>query len=251
MTRPNFRRRVVFDKVVNFRDLGGFLTTDGKKVASGHLFRSGILSFASDLDLVRLRNLGIRSVVDLRTSAEIEMQGQADTGRIRGSMFHIPVLEKLWDSSMFDMAVDPVLFLSARYSEILEHHGQNLVKAVSAIIESRGPVVFHCSAGKDRTGLVAALLLEALGVAETDIVADYEATVPEMDSLLALMRSVNPMFEEQMRSQPVAFLAAPAEAMSRTLTNLRWTDGGAVQYLLRSGLPKSLLRDLCTRMLSR
>ena len=248
-TRPNSQRRVVFDNVVNFRDLGGLPVASGRRIARGKLFRSATLAFASDLDLVRLRNLGIRNVIDLRSADELAQQGRADSIRLRASFHHVPILGQLWDPAMFDMAVDPVIFLASRYDEMLEYCGPKFVDAVETLARSPHPTVFHCTAGKDRTGILAALILGLLGVADHEIVADYESTTQEMHSLFSLLRSVNPLFEERMNSQPAAFLASPAEAMSRTLTGLRWNDGNAEAYLLRHGLPKSVLRELRTRLL--
>jgi protein-tyrosine phosphatase len=247
--RPRPQRRVIFDSIVNFRDIGGLATSDGRLVRTGVLFRSAILTFASDLDLVRLRNLRIGHVVDLRTEEEQTMHGRADVSRLRATLHSVSLFDRVWDSSVYDATTDPVLFLSERYDDLLENNAHNVVRAIESIVTSDAPTVFHCSAGKDRTGIIAALILGSLGVADHDVVADYEATASEMDALMSLMGSINPMFEEKMREQPAAFLSAPAEAMSRTLTNLRWTDGGAEQYLLRRGLPASTLEALRARLL--
>ncbi len=246
-TRP--QRRVIFDSIVNFRDIGGLSTADGRPVRTGVLFRSAILTFASDLDLVRLRNLRIGHVVDLRTDEEQTMQGRADVGRLRATLHHVSLFDRVWDSSACSASTDPVLYLAERYDDMLANNASNVVRAIESISTSDAPTVFHCSAGKDRTGIVAALILGSLGVPDHDIVADYESTAPEMDALMSLMGSINPMFEEKMREQPAALLSAPAEAMSRTLTNLRWTDGGAEQYLLRHGLRAATLDVLRARLL--
>ena len=240
-----------FERIINFRDLGGHPTVDGARIRTGSVFRSATLSHASPQDLLNLRFLGIRSVLDLRTTAELDSHGSADVARIGAELHHVPVLTEVWDGAAFDLGIDPVQFLSARYDEILELNGGTLVKAVLAIVDTRGPVLLHCTAGKDRTGVLAALILASAGVPDPIVADDYARSDATMPDLIALFDAHVPAMAAAVAGQPPAFLAAPREAMLRTLTSIRWDHGDAANYLVSNGLPLTALSALRRRLLGR
>ena len=239
---------IEFERIVNFRDLGGCTTAEGRRVRSGTIFRSATLSFASPNDLLALRFLGIRSVLDLRTTAELERNGSADVDRIGADLHHLPILTEVWDSAAFDLGIDAVQFLSARYDELLENNGVAIAKAVLAIVDTNGPVLLHCTAGKDRTGVLAALMLACAGVPDAVIADEYARSASAMPDLVRLIENHAPKFAGAFSSQPAAFLAAPREAMLGTLTALRWNHGGAAAFLVGNGLPESSLQRLRCRL---
>ena len=157
-----------FDGIVNFRDVGGHGTLDGRTVRTGALYRSAALHFASIDDEARLEALGVRTVIDLRTAGESTDR----TLRVRGGWVrhHLPVLKELWPPSERSEEGEPAAYLAERYREMLEVGGGAIAAAIRLIANpANHPVVFHCSAGKDRTGLLAALVQAAVGVPDAII----------------------------------------------------------------------------------
>jgi protein-tyrosine phosphatase len=166
-------RLVRLDGTVNFRDLGGYRTTDGQWVAMGKVYRSDALDKLTDADLAKLRRLGIRTDVDLRTADERAAAPDrvpagtkvvvADVlGGSIGSSFNPTSPEaaaQLMTDGERSMVSSPTA--EAAYTQLFD------------AVSGGGAVVFHCTAGKDRTGWGAAALLTTLGVPAQDVQADY------------------------------------------------------------------------------
>lgn len=174
------QRFVPTENVFNFRDIGGWTGLGGKQVKTGQVFRSDNFGNATEADIDHVVNhLGIKHVIDLRRAEEWDESGRFPD--LDGVEFHhFEMLHIRWESiarrvnGVADEA-DVVEFLRHRYTGMLES-GYFSVRDSLEIIATGEPVVFHCMAGKDRTGLVAAVLLSILGVADEDIAADYELT---------------------------------------------------------------------------
>jgi protein tyrosine/serine phosphatase len=165
-------RAISFDNVFNFRDLGGYRAADGRTVRWGRLFRADDLCRLGDDDLARLGALGIRTVIDLRRPEEITRSGRVPAGEY--TYLHAHVEHADWRSAEFTTPADRNDYLVERYMEMAEMGGTALGRALRTIADpAAAPVVFHCIAGKDRTGLVAAFTLHLLGVGDDDIAADY------------------------------------------------------------------------------
>jgi protein-tyrosine phosphatase len=151
---------VKFTNIKNARDLGGWTLADGTKVPYGRVFRSGRLSNASQADLAKLRSLGVRTSIDLRTTAEAIASGK-DPGGTQG-------LSHTTNAPMIGVNSE------AGYQDMVKNQKAALAIAFRALADNSSyPVIIHCTAGKDRTGVVSALLLELLGVPRQQIVDDY------------------------------------------------------------------------------
>ncbi len=171
---------VALEGANNCRDLGGYPAAGGRHVRTGALFRSDRLSALSSDDLEELASRGIRTVVDLRAAPETER----DRSRLwRGVTSHVslPVGDTVdGDISMVDQILEGRLRsiseadMAALYLKIVAEHGERFAQlaAVAADVDHL-PLLFHCTAGKDRSGIAAALLLEALGVAREAVLDDY------------------------------------------------------------------------------
>ncbi|MFI5047900.1 MAG: tyrosine-protein phosphatase [Acidimicrobiia bacterium] len=215
---------------VNFRDLGGHATRSGV-VRSGRVFRSDSLAHCTPDDVEHLvRARGVRTVVDLRRDLEVE---RAPVESLRAAGVRVE------HRSLIDPAVPALTThdvegtLAERYVAILSSSGAQFVSVVQLIADDANhPLVFQCAAGKDRTGLVAALVLETLGVDDEDIVADYARTAAAIDILLARIAAANP---EREPPGPT-IMSAEASTMEATLDWLRATHGGAEEYLFSHGL---------------
>jgi hypothetical protein len=152
----------------NARDLGGLRTRDGRMVRRGALFRSG----APDASWEAVRAQGIVTVIDLRNADE---RGAAGAGSVS-----LP-LDGIEDTAFWDQWTSRVEFgTPLYYAPFLEHFPGRAAAVVAAIAGAPpGAVLFHCQGGRDRTGLIAMLVLAALGVADEDIAAEYALSVPD------------------------------------------------------------------------
>ncbi|HUE59770.1 MAG TPA: tyrosine-protein phosphatase, partial [Acidimicrobiales bacterium] len=170
-------RRVPFEGISNFRDLGGYRTLGGGTVKWGRVFRADALHGMSERDLRLYEGLGLRAVFDLRADSErterpnpVPSRALAILGQVEeegGAPATLPTAE----------AVDGERFLYELYARLILHSAAQIGDLLTALAGDDGlPAVFHCHAGKDRTGLVAAVLLDALGVHRELILDDYELT---------------------------------------------------------------------------
>jgi protein-tyrosine phosphatase len=176
----NVAERVVpLQKVVNFRDIGGYGTRDGRTVRWGLVFRSGDLSRLNERDEARLQHLGVRSVCDLRS--EEEMSRYPD--RLPSGLHYWPLPVANMAGRTRWRALHATLFRrDLLHGLMLEGYTRVMVDENAAAVghifrllaEPRNlPLLVHCAAGKDRTGVVIALLLHTLGVPDEVIMADY------------------------------------------------------------------------------
>jgi protein-tyrosine phosphatase len=170
------RRVVALDGGVNFRDIGGYTTQDGRRLRWGRVYRSGSLSKLTSKDINAIEQMGIRLICDLRSRQEVRASPEMLSGLYRE---HIPIEAK--DNTLRRLRV--LLFDRSRLTDMLVHaYTELMIKNnahVFGIIFQRLadpdylPALIRCTAGKDRTGIVIALLLLALGVPEDTVLADY------------------------------------------------------------------------------
>ncbi|MCB5180693.1 tyrosine-protein phosphatase [Streptomyces antimicrobicus] len=185
------RRHIPFDRLHNFRDLGGYRTADGRAVRWGRLYRADSLGKLAGDDWERFRALGVRTVIDLRYPWEIEAKGRVphaeDLAYVNLSIEHRP-----YDQAEIDPDLDPWRYLADRFAEVALDGAAELRQALEVIADSEDPQVFHCASGKDRTGLLAALVLALLGVDEDAIAADFALTELATERLVADWKAANP-----------------------------------------------------------
>lgn len=175
----NFLDRFIpLDGAVNFRDIGGYLTKSGKRVLSGKVFRSDELSDLSDTDLSTLKHLGLRLIFDLRNKREVKKKSDRIPSDAPFDYKHTPIYAKEPKSEY----LPAILFkrhklgdvLASRYLYMIEKRAEIFGKILSYFADPNNfPIVYHCNAGKDRTGIITAFILSLLGVSEETIIADY------------------------------------------------------------------------------
>jgi len=182
----------------NFRDLGGYPSKDGRRVKWGSVYRSGELSQLTASDIGKLGELGIKTVVDLRSPQEVSVRGQSRTPS-GARVMPLPIAS----SEVFTKLIP--MFLEGDFSklppDLLERVNRALVRDFSAqyggllrvlIDRANRPLVFHCTQGKDRAGFGAAMVLSALGVPWETVVEDYLLSnrfrQKENDKLLGMIR---------------------------------------------------------------
>ena len=223
----------------NFRDLGGYPTSSGATTEWGQLFRSDTLTELTEDDIAVLLEMGLSSVIDLRTPVELEHSGRGLLADESVGYSHLPLVQK----SSADQGAPPEAQenLVDRYLWYLEVGKQSLVESLLMVSDpDRRPLVFHCAAGKDRTGVLAALVLEILGVERPTIVEDYVLTASRMDLIIGRMSEL-PNAKEVVDSIPQFLLRAEAETMEMFLDRLDREHGGARKWALDAGVPEEAL----------
>ena len=213
----------------NFRDLGGYLGADGRLVRWRTVFRSDALRLAED-DVAILRDqVGLRTAVDFRTPMEYghrEGGGKehhvARLAEVGVERIHLPMID---ETRVARQASDERPPAARGYLKMLERGGPALAQLFSLLAEAdRLPLVFHCSAGKDRTGIAAALLLGVLGVDDDTIVADYALSQANMARALAKIQA-HPEAERLLANRPPAAWQAPTEAVIGFVEGVRDVHG--------------------------
>ena len=232
---------------VNFRDLGGHPTRDGH-VRHGRVFRSDSLAHVEPQHVEHLvEERGVRTVVDLRGAAEVDAYPNHPMRDAGAVIHHVPLIDPAKrESSGFEWET---MTLTDLYRFILESAGPQFVEVLQIIAEpANHPVVFHCAAGKDRAGLIAATVLGLLEVDDEEIVADYAQTTAALDSLKA---RANKRAEGTGRPPADRFMTADAETMREVLGWLRAEQGGFEPYMLSHGFSSGELDLLRVSLVER
>lgn len=239
-------RRLPVEGCYNLRDLGGYETGDGRRVRWRRVLRGDAVHRLTDADAgLVLGEVGLRTVVDLRAPDEEGAAGPLD-GRVR-RLAH-PVTDHLRGPEGERLAADPDFRLADLYTGIAEEAAGALAAALRAIADEPHPILFHCAAGKDRAGVVAAVLLALLGVDDEQIVADYALTedyfAPIRERLLN-----DPAYAEVLGDLPPQTLQTPPEAMRELLAGLRERHGSVADYAAHIGLGTAVVGRLRERLL--
>jgi protein-tyrosine phosphatase len=175
-------RRVELEGCLNFRDLGGYATSDGRTLRRGLLFRSDALHLLTPGDVARIRDeLRIGTIVDLRSTKELDSEGRGPLEALPIRFHHLPLVDGFDARSA--SALDEPMLLSDRYCRLAEYARDPIARVVEALAQSEAPAVYHCAAGKDRTGILSAVLLGVLGVPDEVIVADYALSAETLDAI--------------------------------------------------------------------
>ena len=232
------RRLIGLEAVHNFRDLGGYATADGRSTRWRTLFRSdGLYRLRGADDMSRVRQLGLKSVIDLRTEREQREQGIFPTDDIEVTFHHLSIVDVTWSDTETPKFDDEVEFLVWGYRDMLEIGSSRFADAMHVLAQTDSlPAVFHCAAGKDRTGVLAALLLSSLGVDDAQICADYGLTKDAMRRSIAWSKVHRPELAERYATIPKAYLAADPRAMQIILTELAQQHGSVRNYVREIGV---------------
>jgi len=244
------RRLVRLDAVHNFRDVGGYPTIDGRTTAWRRLYRADGLHRLTGADLEAVRARGLHTVIDLRTDAELAQRGTFPQADHPVSFHHVPVIDTTWNHMDRPDTDDPVVFLEWAYMDMLRQGAHRFVEAIEQLsLPGALPAVFHCAAGKDRTGVLAMLLLGSMGVAHEYIVADYGLTGEGMERMMVWARREAPEIAANFAETPSMFLAASPEAMARVIENVCALHGTIRDYTLAMGVSPAALDRLTAELL--
>jgi len=243
-------RALTLGGLVNVRDLGGLPTVDGLRVAPQRIIRSDNLVGLDDAGVeAMLSNLGIRLILDLRTARECEREG-GPPHALRGVRYVNRPLEPQGALNAEDEAAGKATNLLDDYSAHLRLSGHVLLESFAMLAAPDAlPAVVHCTAGKDRTGIFVALLLDLLGVEPEAIVADYAATAPNMMIIRDRIRASEFFRENGLAAAPDWIFEAPPETMRAFLQRLRDEYGGAVGWARDLGMPDHVIAALRAALL--
>ncbi len=247
---------IELEGAVNVRDLGGLPTEDGQRTAGARLLRADNLQELSPSDVAMVvHDLGVTTVVDLRSPDELESEGPAPLDAVAAVRHaHHPVLPELGSNT--DMIAGALLTKASddksrypddpvcgHYLGYLEDRPDQIVAALRSIAYSKGAALVHCAAGKDRTGVVVALALTVAGVRPQDVVDDYAASGDRTEAILARLRR-SPTYAKDIDSKPAAAHRVRPETMAAFLGQMESRYGGVTRWLTDHGFSDDDLRLL-------
>lgn len=246
-------RDLVWDGLLNVRDLGGHPTEDGGETRYGSVVRADSVRQLSDEGWKALVDYGMKTVVDLRTSEELEADAPAE---LPVDVLHIPFLEtdrSDWleiekeIESVVKAAPDVASATRDVYLVFLEHYAQNVAAAVRAVASApEGGVVIHCAGGKDRTGLVTAFLLHLAGVATDEIAKDYALSEERLRTRHEKWIAEAQSEEERERLKRMA--QTPADSIRGVFSELERRYGSVEGYLRHGGLTNAEIAEARARL---
>jgi protein-tyrosine phosphatase len=254
VTQATGARTLIWDGCVNVRDLGGIPTEDGRSTRHGVVIRSDNVGGLTPEGWRAVAGHGVVRIVDLRWPEERAQDPPRDVaGAVE--VVHISVLGPSYEEGAdffrtldehVDTVEDPADHYAYSYVEFLERNRERFAQALAAIADADGPVIVHCMGGKDRTGLVAALLLRIAGVSLEDIGEDYSLSGPNLSVTLDAWLESAP--DELERGRRMKLSTTPATAMARVIETIEERHGNVEGYLRGGGLTDDQIQRLRDRL---
>ena len=249
MINDFLERHYPFEGCFNFRDIGGYLNQDGKRVKKGLYFRAGRQDRMSDKDLSQLSDLKISTQIDLRRPDEVLEQGKGPLEAMGAKYINIAVIPK-GGSDQLSRLVGDTGISGKRYLGYLEFGPTSWLRLFGILAnEDNLPVVLHCTAGKDRTGVSTAFLLSVLGVSREVIEADYLLTNLDTERQADFIESTVGYPEGYDRERMMAVAGVPETAMKDFLDGVESKWGSAVEYLEKIGVTQEQMETIRTNFL--
>lgn len=233
-------RFVPMAAVFNFRDLGGYRGVDGRQLRRGVLYRADSLARLDGADLQTFLDLGLRTVLDLRDTATIRKHGRVPA--FAGQLYvNVQPRNVRYGWDEYRDGMDLPRFIADRYLDMTAEGMTHFARALETLADPRRlPAVFHCQVGRDRTGVLAALVLALLGVGYDEIAADYALSAEAELRFAAWQKARDP----HAVPDPPHLVATPAEAMRLFLAGLDGRYGGAAGYARAAGLGADAVEGL-------
>ena len=245
------RRDLDIEVVFNVRHLGGLRTRDGRRTRAS-VVRAGSLHRLTPAGIETLAALGVRTIVDLRSPTEHEQAPSPDLGQAGIQRVAVPVFET--DASPLAFTENFQGF-GPIYQQFLEG-GRDAYRALfESIVATDGTVLFHYAAGKDRTGVAAALLLELAGVPDEEIIEDYRVSAANLRASME-RHPMDPAQREKLREAGLTdemiakLMGSEPEYMVQTLTYIRRRWGSAEGYMHDLGLDGKKVESLYERLVA-
>jgi protein-tyrosine phosphatase len=230
----------------NMRDVGGYRTYDGRTIRYGRLLRSDALHALTQEDRAILTRLGIGTTIDLRFTAETVRAPSVYASSDAVRYFHQPLHEPYTDAQLRNGFGT----LGSYYIHAIDTHGRAILGVFQAMTDPQAmPAIVHCTVGKDRTGVIIALTLSALGVDDDTVIADYALTGTVAADLIHRLREEALTAGVPLEWCDRMFNSAP-EHMRSFLSHLHARYGGAEAYLRHIGLSEARLTRLQANLLA-
>ncbi len=246
---------VPLSPLANRRDLGGIPVSDGA-VRPGVLWRADDVARVDAASAAELVDEGLSLILDLRSEAELVHTGRGPLADVAVTYAHLPLTDTVAVPSQ-DLEVtiqtmlsdDPEVGMGRWYAQLALNQTDSLLRGFELIAATSGATVFHCTVGKDRTGVFAAALLSVLGASNEAIVLDYSRTNDVLPSLYARVAAGGGMAAHALSDRlPPAVREAPAGNMRTMLAVLDAEHGGVVEVLAAAGLDSALATRLRERL---
>ena len=242
-------RHFPFEGCFNFRDIGGYLNQDGRRVKKGLYFRAGRQDRMTDKDLAQLSELNISTQIDLRKQEEVLDQGRGPLEAMGANYINIAVIPE-GGSDKLNKLVGDTGISGKRYLGYLEFGPTSWLRLFGILAEQENlPVLLHCTAGKDRTGVSTAFLLSVLGVSREVIEADYLLTNLDTERQADFIESTVGYPEGYDREKMISIAGVPRDAMKDFLDGVESKWGSAVEYLEKIGVTKEQMEMVRTNFL--
>jgi protein-tyrosine phosphatase len=237
---------------LNVRDLGGLPTEDGRITQAGRIVRADNIRGLTDAGWRSLADHGVTRIVDLRLPEELAQDEARD---IEIEVLHVSVFGDSFDEeyiAVLDEHLDSVDDVADHYAwsyvDFLERYRELFGRAFAAVADADGAVVVHCMGGKDRTGLVSAIMLRLVGVSYEAIGADYAVSASNLEPRNADWLASMP--DERARARVHKLVQTPAAAIVRVLEEIESRYGDIASYLRAAGLSEEQVARLEERLVA-
>ena len=229
-------RHYSFEGCFNFRDIGGYLNQDGRRVKKGLYFRAGRQDRMTEKDLVQLSDLNISTQIDLRKQEEVLDQVRGPLEDMGANYINIAVIPE-GGSDKLNKLVGDTGISGKRYLGYLEFGPTSWLRLFGILADEENlPVLLHCTAGKDRTGVSTAFLLSVLGVSRDIIEADYLLTNLDTERQADFIESTVGYPEGYNREKMISIAGVPKDAMKDFLDGVESKWGSVIEYLKKIGV---------------
>lgn len=233
---PPKTRDLVWDGILNVRDLGGHATEDGRETQYGRIVRADNVRRLSDEGWKALADYGVRSILDLRTDQELDADPPAE---LPVDVVHVKFMDdapEVFEQAEAASIAAPDIATATRdvYLIFLESFRANVARVIKAVVDApEGGVLVHCAGGKDRTGLTVAILLRLAGVGLGDIAADYALSEERLRPRHE--RWLTDAADDAERERLRRVTATPAASMVGVVEELERRYGSVEDYLRAGG----------------
>lgn len=242
------KRPILLEKAFNIRDLSGYKSEAGE-ITSGLFLRGDSFEKLSEGDRDALMAIGVKTVVDLRNQDEITRTPSVFDEHPEVLYVNIPILPPGTQEKMIQQS-GMTFLMSDLYIVILDNSQSALKEVFTTLASSDGRVLFHCSAGKDRTGIISAILLRLAGIDNETVVADYCLTEVFLKEKLDSIKKAAKQKDYGIPGNLIdEMMSAKGATMEKLLKHLEDTYGGAETYLVTIGLSKAEIETLKFKMI--
>ena len=230
-----------FEGCFNFRDIGGYPTADGRAIRWGRYYRAGRQDRMTGVDVEKVGELGIATQIDLRTPNEVHDHGHGPL-RTMGATYHNIAVIPEGGADQLSRLVGDTGISGKRYLGYLEFGPEAWIRMFEIFAKAVSqPVLLHCTAGKDRTGVSTAFLLSVLGVDRALIEADYILTNRDVPRQVAFIENTTGLPKGMNRESMMRVAGVPEAAIGDFLDGLQKTWGGPLAYLRSIGISKATM----------